>query len=716
MADDLAPPAPGPAERDRDDATRLQRLLRPRSLALIGGAVECGRVARQNRALGFEGPIWPVHPSAQQIAGEPALRRVADLPEPPDAAFVAVPAAACASVIADLAAIGCGGAVVYSSGFAELGEDGAAAQLGLVQAAGSMPMVGPNCYGLVNYADRVLLWPDEHGGSPLSPGRRGVALVSQSSSLAVSLTMVRTGLPLASVVAVGNGAQTTVTQLALAQLSADNVSAVGLLLESIADIRGIEQLGRASRALGVPVVALLLGRSEPAQQAVRTHTASLACTPAISAGFLQRNGIGQVTSLDGLLGALCLLHCGGPLGGTALTSLSCSGGEAALIADAVDGSRAHFPPLTATQHAELSVALGPRVPLSNPLDYHTYVWADIEAMEVAFTAMLRGPADLNLLFADVPRIDRCSSADYLAAITAFEGALAATGARGALVAAVAANLTGEPATTLVERGVPVLAPPSVMVEAVEAAATIGTSWATAVQEPVSGPRSDTGSLVALAEADGKSLLRAGGIAVPAGAQCRTAEEAVRVASGLDGALIVVKGQGSAHKSDDDAVRLGLRGVDAVRAAAQELLTRCPTVLVEQQVGDAVAEILVGVHDDPVVGAVLTVGAGGVATELLDDVRHLVLPVGADKVRQALLQLRCAGLLTGHRGRPAGDLDALVAVAQAVAGLATSRREVVSIEVNPVLVTPDSAVAVDALVVCLDGWAGDRDSTEQEHHG
>ena len=230
----------------------LRRLFAPKAIAVVGSARECGRVVAQNRALGYAGALWPVHPTRSTVAGEQAYPRVADLPGVPDAAFVAVPAPACAAVVAELAAHGCGGAVVYSSGFAETGPAGAARQQALLAAAGAMPLLGPNCYGLVNYAERALVWPDQHGGIALADGERGVAVVSQSSSIAISVTMADTGLPLASVVTVGNAARLGVAAVAAALLEtpqmSPRVSAVGMIVESLADLRDWERLAACARA------------------------------------------------------------------------------------------------------------------------------------------------------------------------------------------------------------------------------------------------------------------------------------------------------------------------------------------------------------------------------------------------------------------------------------------------------------------------------------
>jgi acyl-CoA synthetase (NDP forming) len=676
----------------------LHRLLRPRSIAVIGDSRASARVIEQNRRLGFAGPVRPVHDRRLVIAGERAVARVADLAEAPDAAFVAVPAPACAGVVAELAGVGCGAAVVYSSGFAETGPGGAVRQRELVDAAGPMALLGPNCYGMINYVDGALIWPDQHGGVPLRPGEPGVAIVSQSSSIAISVTMTDIGLPLGYVVTVGNGAQTSVARAATAVLADGRVSAIGLIVETLADVRGLEQLAALSRERGVGVVALVLGRGESARRAVQTHTASLAGDAAVGSAFLGRVGIGEATSIDALLGALCLLHCGGPLPGTRLGSLSSSGGEAALIADAAVGRDVRFPELTARQEAGLRAVLGERVTLANPLDFHTYVWGDPDAMAAAFDAMVRGPTDLTLLFADLPRADRCVDDDWVRALEAFARACAGAGARGALVAAMAGNLGGARAADWVRRGLPVLAPPAVAMEAVEAAAAIGRAWTGPVAEPVAGPRPGAGERL-LDEAAGKALLRRHGIPVPDGEVCTSSAAAVRAAARI-GAPVAVKALGTAHKTDERGVRLGLRGTRQVRAAAAELLARFPAVLVERMVTDGVAELLVGVEPDPVLGPVLTVGAGGVLTELLRDVAQVVLPARPAEIRAALLGLRCSGLLTGHRGAQAADLDALVDTVARVAGIALDG--LVSLEINPMIVTAGGVWACDALISEEDG--------------
>ena len=200
----------------------LSRLLRPRSIAVLG-AGWAANVIEQCAKMRFAGPVWPVHPTRAQIGGLPCVPSLADLPMPPDAVFVGVNRHASLDVVAELSAMGAGGAICFASGWEEAGEG--ALQARLVSAAGAMPILGPNCYGVINYLDGALLWPDQHGGRPVD---RGVALISQSSNIVINLTMQARGLPVAYVACLGNAAQVGLAELAGAVLADDRVTALGL--------------------------------------------------------------------------------------------------------------------------------------------------------------------------------------------------------------------------------------------------------------------------------------------------------------------------------------------------------------------------------------------------------------------------------------------------------------------------------------------------------
>jgi acetyl-CoA synthetase len=349
----------------------LSRLLNPRSIAVIGGGAWCAAIIGAARRIGFAGKIVPVHRDGREVAGLPSVRRIEDFGEPIDAAFIGINRHATIDAVAALAGQDAGGAVCFASGFTEAAaedEGGADLQARLVRAAGDMAILGPNCYGFVNALDRVAIWPDQHGMVPVD---RGVAILTQSSNIAINLTMQRRALPIAYMITCGNMAQTSQAGIAAALLDDDRVTAIGLHVEGFGSLRDWEVLAAKARDRGVPLVALKVGQSAQARAATVSHTASLAGSDAGAQAFLDRLGIARLHSLPEFLETLKLLHCSGPLSSSRIASISCSGGEASLIADMAVGRDLEFPLLTAAQRGRLRVALGPMVALANPLDYHT---------------------------------------------------------------------------------------------------------------------------------------------------------------------------------------------------------------------------------------------------------------------------------------------------------------------------------------------------------
>jgi acyl-CoA synthetase (NDP forming) len=684
----------------------LGRLLRPRTIAVFGGAYAAA-VVEQSRKMGFAGEIWPVHPTKGEVGGYPAFRSVAELPAAPDAAFVGVNRQLTVGIVAELAERGAGGAVCFASGFREADDgEGARLQAELVAAAGDMPVIGPNCYGLINYVDGALLWPDQHGGQRLSKGERGVAIITQSSNIAINMTMQRRGLPLAFLMTAGNQAQTGLSELALGLIEEERVTALGLHIEGLDSVQGFETLARRARELGKPIVAMKAGRSEQARAATISHTASLAGSDDASDAFLGRLGIARVDSITAFLETLKLLHAVGPLPGARLSSMSCSGGEASLVADAVIGRRVSFPPLEPAHAATVKQALGPLVAVANPLDYHTFIWNDEPAMAAAFGAFVAGGFDLNLLVLDFPRADRCSDADWLPTLRAFGAALGVNGARGAVVATMPENMPEKHATSILDAGMAPLCGLTEALDAVAAAAFIGEAWRKPPAEPVATEGAGGGgNRRVLDEEEAKMLLSGYGIRAPAGARVATADGAVEAAERI-GFPVVLKALGVSHKSELGAVRLNLRDAIAVHTASAQLLALGRGLLVERMIDGAVAELIVGVTRDPVFGQVMTVGSGGVLVELLDDTATLLLPASRAEIEAALRALKLFPLLDGYRGRAKADLAAAVAAIAGIAGFATERPDIEEMDVNPLIVCAEGegAWVADALVVLRESGA------------
>ncbi len=685
--------SPGPVRRD------LSRLFRPRSIAVIGGGAWGPAVVEQCRKMAFAGAIWPVHPSRAEMHGLPCFRGVDELPDAPDAAFIGVNRHLTVETVGRLAARGGGGAVCFASGFAEAeGEtgEGAGLQAELVAAAGAMPVLGPNCYGLINYLDGALLWPDQHGGVRVE---RGVAILAQSSNMLINLTMQRRGLPLAYCVAAGNQAQTGLAEMAMAVMEDPRVTAIGLHVEGVADVRAFEAMAARARELRKPVVALKVGRSEQARVATVSHTASLSGSDAVGRAFLRRLGIVTVGTLPELLETLKLLHVHGALPGRELASMSCSGGEAALVADAAIGRRVRFRPLTAEERARVKATLGPMVTVANPLDYHTFIWNDRARMAAAYAAVLGCGFDLGLLILDFPREDRCSAAAWECAVDAIVDAAGRSGARTAVVASLPEGMPEDRAARFLQAGIAPMCGLDETLAAAEAAAGIAEAWARPPAGPVLHPGVPAPGGVAgelLDEAEAKRSLAAHGLAIPQGRIVATPLEVADAAAAL-GFPVALKALGIAHKTEAGAVALGLKDAAEAAAAAHRMVGG-RGFLIERMVSGAVAELILGVVRDPAHGLALTVGAGGVMAEVLADTATLMIPAGGDEVRAAVLGLRTAPLLTGFRGRPRGDLDAVVRAAVAVQSFATAEApRLLELDINPLIVTAEGAVAADALV-------------------
>lgn len=648
--------------------------------------------------MAFDGAIWPVHPYRDEVACRAVFRSVADLPEAPDAAFVGVNRHATVDAVADLAARGAGGAICYASGFLEA-SDGARLQRQLVEAASGMPIIGPNCYGAINFLDGVPLWPDQHGGQRLGPTARGVAIITQSSNIAISITMQRRGLPIAYLVTAGNQAQLGVAELAAALLDDDRVSAIGLHVEGFESVPVYEYLARRARQRQVAVVVVKVGRSTRGSAAALTHTASIAGSDAGADAFLNRLGFARANGIPELLETLKLLHVHGPFDRHRLGAMCCSGGEASIVADAAEEAGVALPALPAHHAADVAETVHPLVAVANPFDYHTFDWGDSNALTRTFAAFGRGPYDATLLVLDFPRPDRCSDADWEITLQAFECAMKRGEHKGIIAATLAENLPEDRAIALIERGIAPLAGIREALGAIRAAAVIGAAWREGEYRPVLPASCLAGDAVTLDEASSKRLLSEYDVQVPDGSVVQDAEAAVDVAKSLGG-RVVVKALGVAHKTERGAIRAGLSEPDDIRAAARDLVAFGNGILVERFETDTVVELIVGISRDTQLGLMLTIGSGGVLVELLADTATLLLPVGESDVRNALASLRYAPLFQGHRGREAADVGAAVDAILGIARFAVDHQaSLEELDVNPLAVAPEGrgVRALDALV-------------------
>lgn len=671
--------------------SRLGRLLRPRTVALVGGGT-VERLVESCERIGFEGEMWPVSARRRRVGGHRCYRRLEDLPAPPDAAFLAINRQQTIGAVETLAAMGAGSAVCYASLFAEHGHNGARLQRSLVEAAGTMPILGPNCYGLINAVDRVALWPDQAGCDPVD---EGVALISQSGNVGLNLSFQRRGLSLSHLITVGNQAVLGIEDLMEELLDDPRVKGIGLFLEAVRHPGRFVAVARRALAARIPVVALLVGRSRRGAEIARSHTASMAGMDAAYRALFDRGGVIGVDTLADLLETLGVLVGVGPLRGNRMVSLSCSGGEASYVADLSEGSGLEFNPFSAPLARRIDRILEGRAQVGNPLDYHTFIWDNRARLEQLFGEVLTGTQDATMLVLDVPQADGDFSAFWKTA-RALAAARRPSHAPALVVSSVPENLDARLARELAAHGVTSVRGIEAALNALGAAVRWGEATrAPSPPAPVPAP-APAPNAVELNEVEAKARLRRWGVPTPAG-ESAGAGEARTVADAI-GYPVAVKGLGIDHKTGQGAVRLGLVSPEALEEAVASIAGRHGfPLLVEEMVDGVAVELLVSVRRQWPVGWLVTLGAGGVLAELMADLVHLLAPIEPAEVSRALQHLRIGRLLAGYRGGPAADLTGCAATICDLVNGVCEDGDVLEVEVNPLMVTPTGAVAADALM-------------------
>lgn len=677
----------------------LKRLFRARSIAFVGGTSAAGGI-RYCRALGFEGDVWAVNPGRSELEGVPCVARVADLPGVPDATWIAVPPASAIEIVRDLNTIRAPAAVCYTAGFSESGNR--ELERKLIEAAGDMAVVGPNCIGAVNYLDAIPV--------AIAPGlgvdrpKHGVAVIAQSGTIIGNMTSSHRSLPVSHLLSVGNQSILDLADGIDAVTDDPRVDAILLYIEGLKDACAFARAAKRAFENGKTLIALKGGTSETGRMLALSHTGSLTGSAAFHEAFFKRLGIVSVRSFPELLEMSKLFAFRSVPEGNRLMVVTASGTDSGYCADVAETHGVELPQPDEQQRAAWVEVLPSLATPVNPVDVTMSQFGDREAQANTLLTMLQAPADAAGLV--INYLSEEPDADWDAAVLA----MIDVRQRVNVPCFVITNLPEGAPRRVREL---LLANNVVPLQGIEdAMSCIGQAARHARHRQLlnerGGPRvelSGRGILqpgILLGETRSKRILGEYGVPVSASFACSSAEEAVETAHGTGYPVVLkVQGDGFAHRTDLGGVALNLRNDEAVAAMASELLglPGAGYVTVENMVTDAVAEVIVGVSRDPTLGLGLTIGTGGIFAEVLRDSVTLLLPVTRDEIRDALRELRGSVLLNGYRGQPEGDTPALVEAVAAIAAAAESQaHQLVEMEVNPVLVRPrgNGVVAVDAL--------------------
>ena len=677
--------------------TNLSRLISPKSIAVIGNR-GANFAIRESKKLGYNQKIWAIHPTLDFLEGIKCYKDIKDLPEAPDATFIAVNAESAIAIVADLKSIGGGGAVLYASGFGELGEKGIKRNQRLEEAADGMPLIGPNCYGFINSLDGVALWPDVHGCEPVSSG---VAIITQSGNIGLNITMQSIGLSIAYMFTLGNQTNTNIADIIHAMLDDNRVSAIGLHIEGISDIKSFDVAARRALDKKIPIVAIKSGRTDVSAKIALSHTSSMTGLDQLFNVFFERLGIARVDTVPEFLETLKLLSILGTINHNGVASMSCSGGEAGLMADLIDGLDINFPSLDDRHKDRVKLALNDFVEVDNPLDYHTFIWGDRKRTSKCFKQMISGNFAATMLLLDWPRTQESEQKDWDLTLLALSDAISGTREKTIVLASIADCMPKRIIKECQKYGIAPMIGLDICLKALNHSYRIGLAFQKSSMQSIEILRSlsHPSKISTLTEFEGKKLLKKYGIPVPDGKIISSTSEALIAAEKIHYPITLkVSDVELVHKTELGAVMLNINDPLALEKACQDLFKIGSSLLIEKMVQDSVAELIIGVGLDPIFGKYIIIGSGGILVELFKESIPLLFPVNREDVSLALSKLKAFPLINGYRGNPQGDVEMIIDCVMATVKL-VSENDIDELDINPLLVLKrgSGVIAVDTLI-------------------
>ncbi|MFI0844823.1 acetate--CoA ligase family protein [Mesorhizobium sp. IMUNJ 23232] len=694
----------------------MTALMAPRSVAIVGATERADAsssfVMRNLMAQGFAGSILPVNPKGGTVFGYPAATSLAFLGEVPDVAVIGIAADRVNAALREAAEAGVKAAVVLASGFAELDEEGRQRQANRVATATQygMAVCGPNCLGLFNLHRGAALYSST---LPRTMKRGPLALVSHSGASAIALG--NTGrIGLSHIVSSGNSAATDLPDYIGWLAQDDATKVIGIVVEAIRDPQPFTVAMEAVHAAGKTVIALRAGRSAGGQRATAAHTGALAGSNEAYASFFRRTGVVEVDVMDGFV-ETATLFCGVKARPSrkGVAVIGVSGGGVAHVADMADEAGIELPTFAPETVATLKTLLPPFASPQNPLDTTGVVFADASIYRRVLETVAADPSVGVIVAAQdaPPGLDEVTAAEYVG----IAGAVAGFAGTTSLPTVLMSNLSAghHPAVRAAAEGAVVLNGTCASLSAVRALleppARCGLRQA---RSHAADPRWTTmlGGGQGLTERDAKAFLAANGMAVTREALATSAEAAAEAARSIGFPVVMkIESPDLPHKTEAGGVRLGIGSEEGARAAFEEIMrnarafapeARLHGVVVQEMVSGGV-EALLGLARHEPFGLGMVVGVGGVLVELVADAAFELLPIDRALALDMIARTKLGPLLSGFRGAPPADVEALAATMVALSDLASAYGDrIEAIDLNPVAVLPlgKGVRILDALVI------------------
>jgi len=695
---------------DARAASRIERLLRPRSVAIVGVSPDPAHpgstVLANLERCKFEGAIHLVSRSRPEFNGRACVPSIDDLPFGVDVAVLVVPQAVVIDSIGALGRRGVGAAIVFASGYAEMADAGRAEQEKLTAAArtANVAVLGPNCIGMCSFDFGAALTFEFNVERQAASARPKIGMAAQSGAMAAIMRMafLSKGLGITYYISTGNEADLGVEDFLSALVDDEETKVVALFVEQVRKPQLFLEAARRARVAGKPIVLLLAGRSQRAQASARSHTGALAGDYATTTALLRHAAVNVVETVEELLDVTeVLARMKPPVKGPGI--ITNSGAVKGFALDFSDSLGFDVPRLAPATVDALKAALPAYASLENPVDITAHVLRDLSLWPKTAAALLADPDVGSLCLAMVAGTPKYAMDKFDALAPAL-----AQSEKPAVVALLGDDFPVPPEflAAFREKGVPVLRSTERALRALAHATAYGQALAAKPSEAVAIEAPPLPARGTLPEYRGKHYLEALGIPIPQGRLARDVAEAKGIAQRI-GYPVALKAQAAAlaHKSEAGGVALNIADDAALDAAWKEMRARLKArpdltldgMLVERMAGKGV-EMIVGARRDPEWGPVVLAGLGGIWTEALKDVRLMPPDLSPDQIVAEINKLKGARALHGFRGAPPVDVGAVADVAARIGALMRARPEIREIDINPLIAYPEGVLALDALIV------------------
>lgn len=671
----------------------LNKLFRPKKLAIIGG-YWADFVYDENIKIGFKGKIWHINPKRRTTKKKKYYKSLADLPSIPDCVYIAVSNDLTIKLMKDVSDIGAGGAVCLASRFSELNtSEGKEKTKKLIDNSGKTPFLGPNCYGFINYFDRVSVWSDQVAGNQTN---KGVAIICQSGTIGNTISFNHRSLPIGYIISLGNQAKLSIEDTIEYTLKDKRVTAIGIYAEGFTSIDKLIRVLKISKEKKIPIAIVKVGRSKIASETILTHTGSLSGKENIYDALFKRMGVARCETLSELTELLKYFHTHGVISNDQISIMGPSGGDMAMLGDAAETLNLKFGKIKPQIKNDLKKVNHPGVIVSNPFDMQTYNWNDPDNIEKTFKIFFKNNFSSISLMLDFPNMENCDTDEWDAIVDKFIK-VAKKYKNGSLISSLSDTIPKHIRDKCINNGISPLQGMKEALFTIKKAIEIGSIWKNESAVKNYKVKKHNKNIKTYSEFDSKKFLKKIGIRTPKGIisdKIKLKKDSAKIGFPL---VAKIHSNKIFHKSEHNGVKTNIKNFNELISKTKKFKNQ---ILLEKMVKDSLIEILIGIKIDDEFGPVIVIGAGGIYTELIRETKTLLLPLTKKDIQNELKNMKIGKILLGYRNKDKADIDSLIKTILLLSKFAEKNiNKLHEIEINPLIVCKKNkgVFAVDALI-------------------